>query len=92
MSMVERMAKAIGCIDRDRCSFANSNSRKQNEKCGSCEECLACARTAIKAMREPTGGMITAGFEYAYDPDPAAVWRAMVDTALAEKSTAEMAK
>ena len=52
--MVERVAHAIGCIEADRCAFANSSKSKDREKCGSCDDCLNAARRAVEALAAVT--------------------------------------
>jgi hypothetical protein len=52
---------------------------------------LKAARTAIKAMREPTGAMIYAGawYDENFTPESAkTVWQDMIDAALATPSPA----
>ncbi len=53
--MVERVAKAIGCRDYERCPLPQQEHPEQ------CDDCLATARLAIGAMREPTRAMAEAG-------------------------------
>lgn len=77
--MVARVAKAIGCIDADRCNG--------HVPSGTCEDCLEAARNAISAMREPTEEVLLAGiYQMPMRNDgymsPLKVWFAMIDAAL----------
>ncbi len=86
-AMVERVARAIAV-----CPTAyDVNTRVwETEVQAFREECLALARAALEALRDPTDGMIAAatrasaaaGHVYAeYCP---LIWRAMIDAALAD--------
>ncbi len=82
--MIDRVAKAVGCQDPDRCP---ESMQAKNEKC---ETCRSCARDAIAAMRAADHDMALAywarvddaGVAHAISPDDALA--AMIDAALEE--------
>lgn len=85
--MVERVAKAI--YETDPVGVRPWEDAPVSNR----ERCLMCVRVAIAAMREPTEGMVAAG-EFGdpddllglgnRDPDPAEIWRRMIDAALSD--------
>lgn len=99
--MVERVARAIATelgadLDTafaDKTEWTNMRGtdaagrwRDINEPFKS--DYLAAARAAIEAMREPTGGMLKAGFKNtlndAFDTEVSYIWQAMIDAALGD--------
>ncbi|SEE52338.1 hypothetical protein [Bradyrhizobium lablabi] len=69
--MVERVARAIGCMDEDRCSIDDP----YHEGMAKCPRCLNAARAAIEAMREPPK-------EMGWPESLSQYWRAGIDGAL----------
>lgn len=86
-AMIDRVARAIAwrlCGRRGRnAPCPKPTATGFPEPC----RCLTAARSAIEAMREPTGEMIDAGaasmdpFEPTWSGFPSKTWRAMIDTA-----------
>ncbi len=86
MNKVEQIARII-CEDAD---VLNGEPFQQHYVCETvtdCESCMAKARAAIAAMREPTDKMICAALD-ANDKGTRAYsdwWRAMIDAALSDE-------
>lgn len=78
MTLVERMARAISDAEFTGIQPVTDHHRRD-------------ARAALKAMREPTEAMLTAGgneggFDgYRQTDNTADIWRAMIDAALTEQ-------
>lgn len=73
--MLQKIAEAIGCLDRDRC-FGTMTPIK-------CKECIDAAKRVIVAMREPTEEMLVAF--YGTTPKEQWLgkdWQDMIDEAL----------
>lgn len=79
VSMVERVARAICKLRHGPKSFESHGMMRA--------ACMADARAAIAAMREPTeamceGGAASAEFRCIHADDTPSVWRGMIDAAL----------
>lgn len=94
MNIKERMARAICWHETAPCGC----ECKGAENCMMWDELMPCAEAALKALREPTDGMIEAGTDGEYclscgytghaergEEDPKAVWQAMIDAAMEGK-------
>ena len=77
--MREMIARVARAIEWSRTSFYERGGKG----CGPIAEFQA--RAAIEAMREPTDEMTTAGARQPITGPIDAIWRAMIDAALAEK-------
>lgn len=80
--MVERVAKAqweLDCKSSDRAAWEDADNEHRLAA-------MELAHIAIKAMREPTEGMVDAGYDFTADPcwreDFIKAWQAMIDEAL----------
>ena len=85
--MVERVALTI-CVTRRRWGWFFGDDRAKTAKPTAVD--LDAARAAFEAIREPTEAMLTAGeaadispHNVITDDDAEAIWRAMIDAALA---------
>lgn len=78
--MVERVARAI--ISR---RYGPSMFDLVNDDLGLVHDWFGEARAAIEAMREPTEAMIDAGIIASEQQSVSAIYRAMIDAALASK-------
>lgn len=75
--LVERVARAI--YDLDKIGVREWEDAPISTR----EDCLACARAAIEAMREPTEAMQAAGAHRRENRKPVAeIWRTMIGEAL----------
>jgi hypothetical protein len=82
MTPIERAAEALHNHIHHDCEYAAVGIFAQ-------KLWQARARAVLKALREPSGGMVAVGFEYlaGYDPtqhDVYNVWQVMIDAALGD--------
>ena len=84
--MIERVARAVVKESAPWLTESEIDAIDRDE--GLWPACIETARTAIKAMREPTEPMVEAAWEHTSDPcwreNVADAWRAAIDAALSE--------
>ena len=90
MDMIERVARALDCVDYGNCRGGGwFEFGKLSAATGKCAACLRAARNAIEEMREPTEEMIEEAWAAATAEDAEGVWRAMIDAALSQSKEKE---